>query len=274
MYLLFDIGGTKTRIALSYDMESFDNPIIIPTSQNYNDGILMFKKVVSDISKGGKIKIIAGGIRGILNKEKTMLENDHILRNWIKKPLKNDLENIFKAKAYIRNDAEIVGLGEAVYGAGKGNEIVAYITVSTGVGGARIVSGKIDKNRFGFEPGHQIIDIKNNKSLEDLISGISFEKRENKKLYEIYDLKIWDNFARIFAFGLYNTILHWSPDIVVLGGSIITGNHGINIENVKKYLNEINTKFLELSKIKKAELGDIGGIYGALAFIKNILKKN
>jgi glucokinase len=50
------------------------------------------------------------------------------------------------------------GLGEAVFGAGKGREIVVYMTISTGVGGARIVGGKIDASAMGFEPGHQIID--------------------------------------------------------------------------------------------------------------------
>ena len=33
----------------------------------------------------------------------------------------------------------MVGLGEAVHGAGRGNCIVMYMTISTGVGGARIV---------------------------------------------------------------------------------------------------------------------------------------
>ena len=89
----------------------------------------------------------------------------------------------------------------------------------------RFVNGEIDKNRFGFEPGHQIIDIENNnpKSLEDLVSGTALEKRTGQKPYEVTDPKIWDELAHQLSYGLYNTILHWSPDAVVLGGPMMVG---------------------------------------------------
>lgn len=58
---------------------------------------------------------------------------------------------------FLANDADLVGLGEAVYGAGKGYKVVAYFTVSTGVGGARIVNKRIDKGVFSFEPGWQYV---------------------------------------------------------------------------------------------------------------------
>ena len=61
----------------------------------------------------------------------------------------------------IANDTAVVGLGEAHRGAGIGYNIVTYITVSTGVGGTRIVDGRIDRRIYGFEPGHQTIDIDN-----------------------------------------------------------------------------------------------------------------
>jgi len=76
---------------------------------------------------------------------------------------------------FIENDASIVGLGEAVSGAGMGEEIVVYITVSTGVGGTRIVSGEIDEHAYGFEPGHELINMQD--SLEDLVSGTAVEER-------------------------------------------------------------------------------------------------
>ncbi len=39
MYLLLDIGGTKTRLTFSDDLETFDTPLIFPTNQIYNKAI-------------------------------------------------------------------------------------------------------------------------------------------------------------------------------------------------------------------------------------------
>ena len=112
----------------------------------------------------------------------------------MRKPLVHRLQDELSTKAYIANDTAIVGLGEAHAGAGKGSDIVVYITVSTGVGGARIVDGEIDRRAFGFEPGHQIIDIDNSickkcKSgqLEDMVSGTATQHRFGVKPYEVED---------------------------------------------------------------------------------------
>lgn len=267
-YLLFDIGGTKMRLAVSKDGESFGEPKVVPTSKDFEEGMQTFKKLADELSGGEKIEMVSGGMKGPFNKEKTMIENSSVLSDWNNKPLKKELEKAIGAPVFIENDTALVGLGEMRSGAGKGEEIGVYITVSTGVGGARYVDGVIDENRFGFEPGHQIIDFENNLSLESLVSGTALEKRAGKKAYEVTDPVIWDELAKTLAYGLYNTILHWSPDLVVLGGSMIVGEPAIDVELVKKYLNKINTKFPELPEIKKAELEDFGGLYGALAFLK------
>ena len=271
MYLLFDIGGTKMRLALSKDGETFGEPKVVPTPKDFDEGMRVFKEAVDELSGGEKIEKAVGGMRGPFNKEKTMIINSSMLPLWDNKPLKEELEKIVGAEVVIENDTAIVGLGEMHSGAGQGVEIGVYITVSTGVGGARFVDGEIDENRFGFEPGHQIVDIKEGGdpvSLENLVSGTALEKRTGKKAYEVTDPKIWDELAHYLAYGLYNIILQWSPDVVVLGGAMIVGDPAIDVEVVKKYLNKINTKFPELPEIKKAELKDFGGLHGALAFIK------
>lgn len=268
MYLLFDIGGTKMRLALSKDGETFGEPKIVPTPKDFDEGMKVFKKIADELIGNENIEVIVGGMKGPFDKENTKIMNSPSLFDWNNKPFKKELENMFNTPVYFENDTAIVGLGEMHSGAGKGKEIGVYITVSTGVGGAKYENGVIDENRFGFEPGHQIIDFKNNRSLESLVSGTALEKREGKKAYEVTDPAIWDELAHTFAYGLYNTILHWSPDIVVLGGPMIVGEPAISVELVKKYLNEINTKFPELPEIKEAECGDFGGLYGALAFIK------
>ena len=147
------------------------------------------------------------------------------------------------------------------------------MTISTGVGGTRIVGGKIDKNAMGLEPGHQIIPCCNENgkimSLENCVSGVAFKKRYQKEPYEILDKEIWDKTAESLAYGLNNTIVHWSPDIIVLGGSMMK-KIGISIPRTVFYLKNINKIFPNLPLIKKAVLKDLGGIYGAMAFLRNI----
>lgn len=264
------------RLAVSRDGKSFDEPKIINTPQDFNAGMSFFQKITLELSDGGKIKAVAGGIAGPLDRGKTKLINSPNLPRWVGKPLKETLQKTLKIPVYLENDAAIVGLGEAMNGAGKGEEIVAYITVSTGIGGARIVDGKIDRNIFGFEPGHQIIDPTGTLCpmcnlvghLEGHVSGVALETRYHKKPYEIGDPDVWEEEAKWLAYGLNNTIVHWSPSVVVLGGSMITKSPCISIERVRYYLEHTLSIFPELPRLAKAELGDVGGLYGALQLLK------
>lgn len=186
MYILFDIGGTKTRVASTEDLETYSKPIKFDTHKKFEDGIKMFIDSVRELAGDSKIEGLAGGMRGILNREKTKMVKDpgKVLLDWAGRPLAETLEKEFNAPVYLENDSAIVGLGEAVYGAGKGYSIVAYHTVSTGVGGARIVDGQVDVASGGFEPGHQTLDIDRTvlgeattPTLENLVSGTALENQ-------------------------------------------------------------------------------------------------
>ncbi len=274
MNILFDIGGTKTRIVGTERNDSFGEPFVFETPKTYSEGIQNLKEKIKEIAGGESISKIVGGIAGPFNEKKETLVASPNLSDWVGKPLISDLKNEFNADVHIENDSAMVGLGEANYGAGKGFEIVAYITVSTGVGGARIVNGKIDERSVGFEPGHQTVDFDKTVIpdadgiyLGDYISGKGIEKRTGKKPEEIDDKKFWENSAKMLAYGLNNTIVHWSPDVVVVGGSMIN-ERGISLEKTKKFLLEIMKIYPEVPEIKKAELGDLGGLYGALTYLK------
>jgi len=280
MYLLFDIGGTSMRIAFSKDRETFKEAKIVPTPQQFKEGILLFQEIAKDLSNGEKIEAVAGGIPGPFD-QKGVLGNLPNLPGWRDKPLKEELEKACQAPVFLENDTNLVGLGEAHIGAGKGKHIVVYLTLSTGVGGTRIIGEKIDVNAMGFEPGHQFIDIQSTEPcgcggqghLESLVSGSALERKYGKKPKEITDPKIWEEVARILAYGLNNVLVYWSPDIIVLGGSLITKDDGISIERVEEHLKNILTIFPKAPPIKKAQLGDEGGLYGALIFAKQQLSQ-
>lgn len=275
MYILFDIGGSKMRFASSTDLKHFSVPIIVPTPQNFKKGIAEFTAISKRLAGSKKIIVVAGGMPGPLDRQHTKVINAPNLKNWNNLPFKSVLEKNLKTKVYIENDTAMVALGEVYFGSGrrfKNKGIVAYITISTGVGGARIVDGKIDRNVYGFEIGSQIIDIASSiGNLEAYISGRSVFNHTGKKPIEIRDKKFWDFEAKLLAYGLNNTIIHWSPDVVILGGSMMN-KIGIPIERVKIHLNKVLTIFPEKPKLIHSALKDLGGLYGSMVYLSSKMR--
>jgi predicted NBD/HSP70 family sugar kinase len=279
MYILFDIGGTNTRVAISDDLEHVLDIVKFKTPPEYEKGMLAIKEAIENIRKGNAIEGIAGGIRGPLNHEKTAIVSESALHDWVGRSIVGSLERAYGVPVYLGNDTAMVGLGEVVFGAGKGYNIVAYHTVSTGVGGARFIGGKLDVASVGFEPGHQILDVDRTilghaiqPTLENLVSGTALEKRRGVKPYEIsQDDHVWDELASHLAYGLKNTIVYWSPDAIVLGGSMVVGDPRIPLEAIKKHTIAVLNGFVPCPEILDASLKDDGGLYGAMAFLRQKL---
>lgn len=275
-YVIFDVGGTKTRVALADSSGTISSIKSFKTQKSFKAGIESIKKAVEEMKPTTAIKSVSGGIRGRLLEDKSGILNDGVLDGWIGFSITSALHKHFKAPVYLENDTALAGLGEATYGAGKGMDIVAYHTISTGVGGVKIERGVIDDSSFGFEPGHQVLDIDRTilgndvtPTLENLVSGTGLENRLGVKPYDIPQSDtVWDELAEYLAQGLRNTILYWSPEVIVLGGSMIIGDPKIPLEAIRKYTVEALDGFTECPYITTAELGDEAGLYGAIAYIK------
>src|SRR3989338_5253936 len=143
-YLLFDIGGTKMRAGISRD-ETLDHHEIFPTPSSFDEAIFLLDTFLKQYRKG-TLAAIAGGIPGPLDKEKNKLVRVQNLPLWSGIHIASRLQEQFNVPVFLENDTALVGMGEAVKGAGKGHRIVAYLGIGTGVGGVRIVDGKIDEN--------------------------------------------------------------------------------------------------------------------------------
>ncbi len=275
-YVVFDIGGTKTRVAVSDDLETLSEVKSFATKMSFKDGVAALKKAIDALTKGKSITAMAGGIRGLLLEDKSGIANDAVLSGWAGESLVAELKQTYDVPVHLENDTALAGLGEAVFGAGKGVDIVVYHTISTGVGGVKIESGTIDTASAGFEPGHQVLDIDRtilgddvSPTLENLVSGAGLEARMGVKPYEIpQEDTIWDELAEYLAQGLRNTILYWSPEVIVLGGSMITGDPKIPLEAIRKYTVEVLDGFVECPFITLSALGDEAGLHGALALLK------
>ncbi len=275
MYVLFDIGGTKTRVAISSDLKTLANHTSFKTPVTFAEGMKKLTATISTLCEGVAPTAIAGGIRGVLEDDKSGIHNDSVLSKWMGKSIVAELKKSFKVPIHLENDAALAGLGEAVYGAGKGLEIIAYHTVSTGVGGVKIENGQIDHASTGFEPGHQILDIDRTvlgddiePTLENLVSGAAIELRFGCKPYEIDQSDVlWEDLAEYLAQGLRNTVLYWSPDAIILGGSMMIGDPKIRVDSVRKYTVASLDGFVPCPFICEAKLGDEAGLYGAMALL-------
>ena len=267
MYILFDIGGTKMRMAVSFDNENLQEVKVAVTPRKFEDGIGLIEEYISKVDSTRTDKVICCGLPGVLDKNKEMLISAPNLSEWVSKPFKKILADFTNAPVYLENDADLAGLGEAVKGAGRGFGIVAFLTIGTGVGGARIVDGKIDKSSYGFEPGHQIIDSGEKLvEFEGMVSGPSIKLRYGVDPEKITDENIWKNVESLIAIGLNNTILHWSPEIVILGGGIMKVE-AISIDRIKINLKNILKVFPHHPEIKKGELGELAGLWGSLQYL-------
>lgn len=277
MRFAIDIGGTRTRIAGSDDGESFGAPIKFDTPKTFDAGMAAIVEGVKSVANGATVDAVCVGAPGTLTPDGKALFVAPNLGGWAKEPIVEHLAQALATKVMLQNDSALVALGEAHKGAGRGHGIVAYLTVSTGVGGARIVDGKIDRNRYGFEPGHQVIDMDGTVApvlgieAEDLVSGTATEIRFGKVAYKVDDPVVWEEMARWVAYLLNNTIVHWSPDVVVMGGSMIIGDPAIPLARIEKHVREVLTVYPELPEIKRAELSDMGGIHGGFQYLKSII---
>lgn len=268
MDLVFGIGGTNTRIGISEDGETISKSIKIPTEKNFKDALESIEVNAYKLLGDEWPKNVVAGVAGVLNKQRTGLFHSPYLPDWNGKDLQASLKEIFKAPVFLENDAELEALGEATHGAGKGKKIVAFLVVGTGMGGARVVDGRIDATVYGQEPGHQLLsaDQTNNlEELEHLVSGTAIAKNFGQKAEHVENPLLWQRVARRFAVGLHNTIVHWSPDIVVLGGSV---GRNLPIDIIKQVLKKTLSIYPEIPEITLSKLGDSAGLVGALEYLK------
>jgi predicted NBD/HSP70 family sugar kinase len=268
---LIDIGATNTRVGISNDGKGLSKYKIFQTSKTYFEEKRLVAEELKSFSEGGVLERTIIGIPGVLSKEKKLIRSS--LSDYLEKEIVGDFEELLNCEVVVENDADLSALGEANFGSSKGYKISGYITVSSGVGGARTVGGKLDKNFLGFEPGKQILDFKKKLKYfekrvdwESEVAGNSVKKKIGKNPWEVKNDKFWREYSEVFAIGLFNTSLFWSPEIIVLGGGLGV-SEVFPLENVRKvYVELITQKFDRVPELKTSRLKQLSGLYGAIAY--------
>jgi glucokinase len=271
-YISIDIGGSNTRIGTSTDLKDFKSILKKQTPKTLSE----LKNLITK-SSGTDYDAIGIAIACPLDHyENSVIFGTNI--EALKKGLKldqlfNDTSNI-----YLNNDAEMAGLAEAVTGEGKNYKTVAYLTLSTGVGGSLIIDKKLPRLRYNMEPGRHIIEIggiegystKIQGEWEAYSSGTAFKKIYNENPSECNKKDLWDRYADELSIGLHNITVLWSPDVIVLGGGL-TNKSDLFIEKTRSKLKSSLINVRPAPDIKISKLGDSNVLFGNLVFLRSKL---
>ncbi len=262
MYIVTDIGGTNMRVATVLG-DSLDTIKKIPTPKEPSEGITTFIALARECAGGEEITAVAGCVAGSVSDE-GVISDARNLRAWEGTNIVREFSGALGVSVRVVNDAALAGLGEAYAGAGRGATALAYITVSTGVGGGWIRGGKIVA--AGGIAGIKI----NGVDLEDIVSGTAVTKKFGIHPKDLNSLEERNKLADTLAEGLGVVMERWPSDTIVLGGSMIVGVNPIPIPRVQESLSKLLSKYPKPPVIKMAELGDNGGLRGGIALLKQM----
>jgi len=159
-----DVGGTFVKLALVSEDGNILFEDKLDISKATREEILnTIDLAIIKINKEAnlfdvQISGIGIGSPGIVF-EGVVLGGADNLNGWVNVPLCNIFTEKFGLPVYVDNDANVMGIGEVVYGAAQNCTDVIFITVGTGIGGAIFMNGQLYggyKNR-GTELGHIVL---------------------------------------------------------------------------------------------------------------------
>ena len=305
-----DLGGTKILTALANREGRVLAEQKIPTeaAKGQQHVIAQIVQSVEHVRKKAgvqteQVPVLALGSPGPLDTRTGVIRFAPNLA-WHDLPIRQALERQLSIPVLLDNDANLAALGEHVYGAGRGEDNMVYITVSTGIGGGLIFGGRL---YHGFtdgagEIGHMTVSpdgplcgCGNRGCLEALASGTAIARDARELATRGRGAQILAaaggdvagitavtvaaaaaagddtaqsiicRAARYLGIGIANIINLLNPSLVVLGGGVM--NIGEPVwQNLRT---EVRARTLEEAgksvRLAAAELGGRAGVMGAIA---------
>ncbi|ALE05455.1 glucokinase [Arthrobacter sp. ERGS1:01] len=115
-------------------------------------------ELVRELSNRHDIRSVGIGAAGWMDLAGgTVMFSPHLA--WRNEPLRRNLEGLLNRPVTLANDADAAGWAEWRFGAGRGHGRLVALTLGTGIGGALVMDGRVERGSFGMagEFGHQII---------------------------------------------------------------------------------------------------------------------
>lgn len=295
MYLGVEIGGTKVQVGLGRG----DGELLALWRGQVDreagaSGILqqIADAVAPLIDRAGvarpQICGIGIGFGGPIDDATRGVLKSHQVGGWDGFPIADWAEREFGRPCVVGNDADVAGLGEAKFGAGRGLSPVFYVTIGSGIGGGLIVDGSIYRGagRGASEVGHLRIRHGDEfRTLESLCSGWGIEQSftamhgkrvscaqiaEAARSGDGQALRFLDERWDVLAGGLAEVIALLCPRRIIIGGGVSMMGDDVLFEPLRKKVAErAFAPFAGCYDIVPAALGEEVVVHGALALAKS-----
>jgi glucokinase len=292
-----DIGGTKIAVAAVHQDGSIVRRVTFATeaSAGFSRGLERITQSIENVlaSAGWQTTGICGiglGCAGPVDSVRGLIRNPHTLPGWNGFDIVSPLRERFDTPVFLENDADAALLGESLAGAGRGGDPVAMLTFGTGVGGAVLRQGRIQRGANGQHPeiGHMIVSSSGPECycgargcLESLASGTAiavagrpFGLPDAQAVFAAARAgnadaqAIVERATHAVAAAAWNLCHTFLPQRIILGGGVMDHHFALFGLIVDRRLRAA-TQFAPLTvDVAPASLGNDAGIVGAasLAF--------
>lgn len=290
-YVCIDIGGTSIKYGVIYE----NGEILVKSKRDteaYKGGPNLLEKM-KDIVREYKDEYIIHGICistcGMVDPEAgKIIYASNAVPNYIGVEIKKELEKEFELTCEVENDVNCAALGELWLGAAKGAKSCFCMTIGTGIGGCIIIDNHVIHgctNSAG-EVGYMNMDrgtFQEKASTKALVKNVA--RRKGLMDSEINGEIIF-NLAKsgdsicleeinllvdTLALGISNIIYVINPEVVVLGGGIMSQKEFLRERLEASLRGKLLEKLYNETKICFAENENDAGMIGALY---NYLKRN
>jgi glucokinase len=309
MYLGIEIGGTKLQLGLGAGdghILALWRGAVIPAE--VADGIRrQILLAIPELLAGAKrtrdeIRGVGIGFGGPVDDATRTVIKSHQIAGWDGFRLADWIADIVGVPAVLGNDADVAGLAEALFGAGKGLSPIFYITIGSGIGGGLIINGEIYRGcgRGAAEIGHLRVPLLERYApLEAIASGWAIQawaRKEAERRPDVWKNVFGDDLAMstqqiataaqsghehawfilyrawtALAEALCNVIALTSPRRIVIGGGVSLMGEALLFEPLRKLVAErVFKPFADCYDIVPAALGEEVVIHGALALARKI----
>ena len=291
-----DIGGTKIAVGIVDDKGKVLARAQTPTDgDSYAKGLEAIARMLREASAqvGATVTGIGIGATGPVDPIRGEFGDVDFLPGWRSKNLVGDLQQSFAVRVAMENDGDAAALAEAGWGAGRSRTRLIYVTVGTGIGGGIIVDGELYRGVDGAHPeiGHQVLDPSGppcscgfRGCWESLAAGpamVAWLDRHAPARYlhrpgitakRICELAIEgdelaeqavEHEAYYLGLGLANLISMFTPDAIVLGGSVMK-SAPLFMKRIREVIRG-GCRFVpaEKTELMLASLGDDTNLIGA-----------
>jgi glucokinase len=238
----------------------------------------------------GQLRGVGVGFGGPTDDATQTVIKSHHVAGWHGFPLAAWLTELLGLPTVICNDADVAGLAEALFGAGKGLSPVFYITVGTGIGGGLVIGGEIYRGvgKGAGEIGHLLVpsptDPADVQILEHFAAGWGIEARaarrgglpptakaiaEAARQGHAASLRLLDEAVSALAFAIRQVIPLLCPRRIVIGGGVSLAGEDLFFAPLRRKLGERPFEaFVGLTDIVPAALGEEVVVHGALALAR------